>query len=326
MTRAVASAPSAWFTDPEFLARERAAVFAPHWHYVGSAEDVAEPGSFMAADLGGLPIVVTRDTDGRLRALANVCRHRGHLVAEGCGKRKTLQCRYHGWTYLLDGSLHRAPGAEVDPAERPAAGARRAATVGPLLFACVDRDVAPLDGSSPRSSRSSRDVSHVDARAARPPPQRAPRDRRELEGRRRELHGVLPLPARARRHAARLRRRRRTSSRRTTRSSRTVSIATGSRGRTCSRTPRSRSSATTGRSLARQIVPDGVGRTRATIDYWFDRDVTGDGTTTFIDWFEAIIAEDVPLCTNVQIGNESGLLDTDSCTRRRSRGRSGSSA
>ena len=47
---------------------------------------------------------------------------------------------------------------------------------------------------------------------------------------------------------------------------------------------------------ARQIVPDGVGRTRATIDYWFDRDVTGDGMTMFIDWFEAIIAEDLPLC------------------------------
>jgi hypothetical protein len=49
VTRAVASAPSSWFTDPQFLARERAAVFAPHWHYVGSAADVAEPGSFMAA-------------------------------------------------------------------------------------------------------------------------------------------------------------------------------------------------------------------------------------------------------------------------------------
>src|SRR4029079_19481899 len=37
---------------------------------------------------------------------------------------------------------------------------------------------------------------------------------------------------------------------------------------------------------ARQIVPDGVRRTNATIDYWFDRDVTDDDATTFIDWFE----------------------------------------
>jgi choline monooxygenase len=42
----------------------------------------------------------------------NVCRHRGHLVAQGCGRRETLQCRYHAWTYNLDGSLRRAPRSE----------------------------------------------------------------------------------------------------------------------------------------------------------------------------------------------------------------------
>ena len=97
----------------------------------------------MAADLGGLPIVITRDTDGRLRALANVCRHRGHPVAEGCGRRKTLQCRYHGWTYLLDGSLH-GPRRGGRCRRRAGCPSSAVATVGSLLFACVDRDAAPL--------------------------------------------------------------------------------------------------------------------------------------------------------------------------------------
>src|SRR6478609_3859148 len=133
MSGVVSSIPSDWYTDPAVLARERALVFAPHWHYVGSAADVADPGTYMAADLGGLPIVVTRDPAGVLHCLANVCRHRGHVVAQGCGRRRTLQCRYHGWTYLLDGSLHAAPGTEVDPADGQLPRLA-VATIGPLLF------------------------------------------------------------------------------------------------------------------------------------------------------------------------------------------------
>jgi phenylpropionate dioxygenase-like ring-hydroxylating dioxygenase large terminal subunit len=84
------------------------------WRYAGRAALVAEPGTFMAV-AGPLPAVVTRAKDGELRALLNVCRHRGHLVAEGCGRRATLQCPYHAWTYELDGTLRRAPRSEREP-------------------------------------------------------------------------------------------------------------------------------------------------------------------------------------------------------------------
>ena len=107
------SIPTAWYLDPAVLQVEREHVFRPYWHYVGSAEAVREPGSYQAVRLGDLPVVVTRDTDGALHALANVCRHRGALVAEGCGRRKTLQCVYHGWTYDLDGALRKAPGVDA---------------------------------------------------------------------------------------------------------------------------------------------------------------------------------------------------------------------
>jgi len=307
VTRAVASAPSAWFTDPEFLARERVAVFAPHWHYIGSAEDVAEPGSFMAADLGGLPIVVPRDTDGRLRALANVCRHRGHLVAEGCGKRKTLQCRYHGWTYRLDGSLHRAPGAEVDPDEGRLPELVVAA-IGSLLIACVDRDVAPLTEVLAPFLALVGDVSGMGAE--------------RLVRRRSVLHQIdanwkvvaenfmecyhCPLV-----HGDTLPGYGGDDYLVTTYDTLVTHRLDRDRFSWANLFPNTQISVFGDhRALAaRQIVPDGVRRTRATIDYWFDRDVTDDGITTFIDWFEAIIAEDLPLCANVQIGNESGLLD-----------------
>ena len=72
---------------------------------------VAEPGSFLARDAAGLPVVVVRDRDGELHALRNVCRHRGAAVACGAGRAPALVCPYHGWVYRLDGRLRRAPDA-----------------------------------------------------------------------------------------------------------------------------------------------------------------------------------------------------------------------
>ena len=55
------------------------------------------------------PVVITHGLDGELRAFYNVCRHRAGQVALTRGNRKSLQCRYHGWTYGLDGACARAP-------------------------------------------------------------------------------------------------------------------------------------------------------------------------------------------------------------------------
>jgi choline monooxygenase len=307
VTGVVPSLSSDWFTDPELLARERVRVFAPHWHYVGTAAAVADPGTYMAADLGGLPIVVTRDGDGVLRGLANVCRHRGHVIAEGCGRRRTLQCRYHGWTYLLDGSLHRAPGAEVDPADGQLPEVA-VATVGPLLFACADRDAAPLATVLAPFLDLVRDVSGYDL------------DRFEL--RRSIVHEIdanwkivaenfmecyhCPLvhgdtlPGYGdeeyvvEEHAT---------------------VVTHRLDRDlfswANLFPNTQLSAY-GRHrvlIARQLVPDGPRRTRATLDYWFDRDVDVAAEQECVDWFEAVVAEDVPLCNSVQAGCESGFLE-----------------
>jgi phenylpropionate dioxygenase-like ring-hydroxylating dioxygenase large terminal subunit len=57
--RAVASIPTAWYRDPAHLALEEERVFATAWQYVGSASSVEGPGTYLAGDLTGLPIVVT---------------------------------------------------------------------------------------------------------------------------------------------------------------------------------------------------------------------------------------------------------------------------
>lgn len=151
--------PNVWYTDASHLELEREHVFGRSWQYIGDASPVAEPGTYTTAVVGDVPVVITRDETGELHALANVCRHRHHLVASGSGKRKTLQCPYHAWTYRLDGRLHRAPG--IDLAERPDCAALRLAplaaeTWGPFLFVSLDPEIAPLAehmGSFPERTR-----------------------------------------------------------------------------------------------------------------------------------------------------------------------------
>jgi phenylpropionate dioxygenase-like ring-hydroxylating dioxygenase large terminal subunit len=139
--------PASWYSDATVAALERERIFARSWQYAGPAEQVTEPGSFMATQAGHVPVVVTRDREGVLRAFVNVCRHRAYVIARDNGCRETLQCPYHAWTYELDGSLRRAPRSEresgFDPADfslLPVA----VATWGPFLFVNPDADAGPL--------------------------------------------------------------------------------------------------------------------------------------------------------------------------------------
>ncbi|MCA9762246.1 MAG: Rieske (2Fe-2S) protein, partial [Gemmatimonadetes bacterium] len=91
-----------------FLTLEEDRVFGRTWQAVGRTADVAEPGQYLTAEIGDEALVIVRDGT-TLRGFHNICLHRAGPVAEGCGRRQTMQCRYHGWTYRLDGSLLRAP-------------------------------------------------------------------------------------------------------------------------------------------------------------------------------------------------------------------------
>jgi choline monooxygenase len=139
--------PAAWYTEPAQLEREHEAIFARAWQYAGRAAAVAQPGDFLCADAGRVPVVVVRGRDGALRAFANVCRHRGHAVASGEGTCTTLQCPYHAWTYDLDGTLRAVPRAEREP-ELDLAGVAlpplSVAEWGPFVFVNPDPEAPPL--------------------------------------------------------------------------------------------------------------------------------------------------------------------------------------
>jgi choline monooxygenase len=138
--------PARLYNDPVYLELERERIFAHTWQLVGRTDQVTEHGQFFTAAVGNDAIVVLRDRE-TLRGFYNVCLHRAGPVAQGCGKRNTLQCRYHGWTYDLEGTLIRAPemqGVErFDPAEMHLVPIQ-VATWGPLVFANLDGKAPPL--------------------------------------------------------------------------------------------------------------------------------------------------------------------------------------
>ena len=84
---------------------ERDRLFRERPIFMGLGTRLARPGDYVAEDVAGLPILMTRGPDGEVRAFANICRHRGAPVAEGCGNARAFVCPYHGWTYDSSGKL-----------------------------------------------------------------------------------------------------------------------------------------------------------------------------------------------------------------------------
>jgi choline monooxygenase len=101
--------PSRFYFDSAVLVDEQRRVFGRTWQLAGNAAQVREAGQYFTCVVGEEPVLVVRGSDGELRAMSNVCRHRAGPIATGEGKRPVLQCGYHGWTYALDGRLRTTP-------------------------------------------------------------------------------------------------------------------------------------------------------------------------------------------------------------------------
>lgn len=101
--------PSHWYTNGSVYEAERRTVFRA-WQVAARADQLTLRQSYVTAELAGEPVAVVRDEAGDLRAFYNVCRHRAApLLNEPCGTATRLRCRYHGWTYDLQGRLRGTP-------------------------------------------------------------------------------------------------------------------------------------------------------------------------------------------------------------------------
>ena len=131
-----------FYTADPILQAEIDLIFGRHWIFVAQEPDVPEPGDVCAFSIGQAKLLILRDDDGQVRAFHNVCRHRGaQLVPDGRSQVGNLVCRYHTWTYGLDGSLLFADhmGADFDLSCR---GLRPVAlrSLEGLLFVCLAQE------------------------------------------------------------------------------------------------------------------------------------------------------------------------------------------
>ncbi len=104
------SLPAWLYQDPEWYAVERAVILRPAWQIVCHLSDIPAAGDWRTLEWLGESIIVVRGDDGKVRAFANVCRHRGSRLVDGDGGcARALVCPYHAWTYALDGRLTGVP-------------------------------------------------------------------------------------------------------------------------------------------------------------------------------------------------------------------------
>ena len=139
--------PPSCYTSDAFHRREVANIFMRKWNLIGRADYWPNPGDYAAMSLVGVEYIVLRGRDGRLRAFANSCRHRGAKLLDDAGTCPRIVCPYHGWTYGLDGALEFANGMEQAREFEPAAyglSEVRLETWAGFALVNFDPDCAPL--------------------------------------------------------------------------------------------------------------------------------------------------------------------------------------
>ncbi len=107
--------PAFVYLDENVLELEKKAIIENSWQLVGHTSQLKKSGSHIVAQIGDKPVIVVRNRQDEIKGFMNVCRHRGGPLAYENGHSNMLTCRYHGWTYTLDGQLKAAPEMQSTP-------------------------------------------------------------------------------------------------------------------------------------------------------------------------------------------------------------------
>jgi phenylpropionate dioxygenase-like ring-hydroxylating dioxygenase large terminal subunit len=117
--------PGDVYRDPDLYETEIRSIFLRSWLCIGHQSQILARGDYFLFEIAGESVIVIRDGEGQINALLNVCRHRGSRICDApTGHESRLVCRYHGWTYGLDGAL-RAAAQTPEGFDRSRHGLRR---------------------------------------------------------------------------------------------------------------------------------------------------------------------------------------------------------
>jgi phenylpropionate dioxygenase-like ring-hydroxylating dioxygenase large terminal subunit len=135
------------YTDATFFRKEVEKVWLKTWQYACREEEIPNPGDTYIYELLDKSLLVTRQPDGSVKALRNVCRHRGRRIATQGGCKEHFRCPYHGLTWNTDGTFKHNPFAwdfpQVDPNDFSLANVRVESWFG-FIFVNFDAHAAPL--------------------------------------------------------------------------------------------------------------------------------------------------------------------------------------
>ena len=102
--------PNECYLEGPYTKIERKKIFEDKWVTIGTASSVPNPGDTSPFDLLGIPLIIIRDKNNKVRVFHNVCSHRGYkLVNEKCSLKNVLRCPYHSWSYDFEGNLVATP-------------------------------------------------------------------------------------------------------------------------------------------------------------------------------------------------------------------------
>ncbi|KPM34088.1 hypothetical protein AK830_g12487 [Neonectria ditissima] len=108
---AIRALPASWYTSQEMYELERRAIFSKKWLLTTHKLRLENSGDWLRYDVADFQFILCRDRNGKINGFHNVCRHRAFpIVTEEQGHNSIFACKYHGWSYGLNGKLAKAPG------------------------------------------------------------------------------------------------------------------------------------------------------------------------------------------------------------------------
>lgn len=98
--------PAYVYNDAEIFDRERTNLFSRAWLFVAHESEIPQAGDYVVRRVLDDSFIIVRDEKGELRALFNMCLHRGMQVCRAeVGNASHFRCPYHGWSYRNDGRI-----------------------------------------------------------------------------------------------------------------------------------------------------------------------------------------------------------------------------
>ncbi|KAH8663442.1 iron-sulfur cluster-binding protein [Tricladium varicosporioides] len=110
------SLPSSWYRSIPMFELERRAIYSRKWMLVTHKLRFSKAGNYVRFTEAGFSFFLCMNRQGELNGFHNICRHRAFpIVSRDSGSVSIFSCKYHGWSYGLNGKLAKAPRFETVP-------------------------------------------------------------------------------------------------------------------------------------------------------------------------------------------------------------------